>query len=303
MPSARVAAIEGATATSRDARPSELLSLFGCHSKHPLLMCRNHIKGESNDVVEAGIRHWRRQFANDTDFVRHSQLHRRHDTCALVGSSYNLMKHEFGDEIDAHDLVVRLNDPPVKGFENHVGRRPADISIYNLAVAKARNCAKPPRNESLMVHCSFTFTNPDVSSVKLQADARCVSETWKKYGLKTLTLSKYVLFTAERALTYMYQRAGKKKSSKTMKASCGMRSIIFLLPLCRNLHLYGFGGTEDDEPYKYYVKILTRDLYQKAAHDFVGETRFIDALASGHLNRSNFFGLPWKEIGKLVVHR
>ena len=294
--------------TDRKGRPTKRSNILGCQSKQPLLLCRNHIAAKSDDVVEARVPHWRYRLANETDFVRQPQLRRRHDKCALVGSSYNLMKHEFGDEIDAHDLVIRLNDPPVNGFEKHVGHRPADISIYNFLVARKQGCAKPPRNGSLMVHCSFypykkaRNVNPDWLA-NMQADIQCVSDTWKKYGLKTFTMSKYVLSTAQRALTYMNEQAG-KKTSATVKASCGMRSITFLLPLCRNLHLYGFGGTHNDEPYKYYLKVSTRDFYKRAPHDFLQETRFIDALASGRLNQSEFFGQSSQEIiGRLIVHR
>eukprot|EP00899_Mesostigma_viride_P002010 jgi/Mesvir1/1180/Mv17676-RA.1 len=44
-------------------------------------------------------------------------------SCALVGSSDALLSCGKGREIDAHDIVIRLNDAPTKGFEDHVGRR------------------------------------------------------------------------------------------------------------------------------------------------------------------------------------
>jgi len=36
--------------------------------------------------------------------------------CAVVGSSGSLLYARLGDEIDAHDVVIRYNTAPMKGF-------------------------------------------------------------------------------------------------------------------------------------------------------------------------------------------
>ena len=46
-----------------------------------------------------------------------------HDTCALVGNSGSLMKHNYGDEIDEHNVVMRFNLAPTVGYEKHVGTK------------------------------------------------------------------------------------------------------------------------------------------------------------------------------------
>ena len=48
---------------------------------------------------------------------------------------------------------------------------------------------------------------------------------------------------------------------KAYRPTCGLRSIIFLMGLCQNLHLYGFGGTTDTDPYEYYSKSTTKHMY------------------------------------------
>jgi hypothetical protein len=45
----------------------------------------------------------------------------RFNTCAVVSSASSLKKHKFGQEIDAHDAVFRLNHAPTTGFEDIVG--------------------------------------------------------------------------------------------------------------------------------------------------------------------------------------
>lgn len=43
--------------------------------------------------------------------------------CAVVSSSGALLDHEYGSAIDSADVVFRLNDAPLTGFEKYVGSR------------------------------------------------------------------------------------------------------------------------------------------------------------------------------------
>ena len=44
-------------------------------------------------------------------------------SCALVGLGDNLLEHEKGEEIDNHDVVIRMARAPMKGFEKYIGTR------------------------------------------------------------------------------------------------------------------------------------------------------------------------------------
>lgn len=43
-------------------------------------------------------------------------------SCAFIGTGEQLLQAEFGPEIDAHDTVIRYNNP-IKGYEKHVGTK------------------------------------------------------------------------------------------------------------------------------------------------------------------------------------
>jgi hypothetical protein len=47
----------------------------------------------------------------------------RWGSCAVVGSSAALLASSLGSRIDAHDTIIRMNEAPVTGFEQHVGAR------------------------------------------------------------------------------------------------------------------------------------------------------------------------------------
>lgn len=51
-------------------------------------------------------------------------------TCACVGSSPILLEHEHGKLIDSYDIVIRMNDSRIKGYEKHTGKK-TDIRVMN----------------------------------------------------------------------------------------------------------------------------------------------------------------------------
>jgi len=67
----------------------------------------------------------------DDDFVkllsRSSFLEREggvcHKTCAIVGNSGTMLSKIQGEEIDAHEAVMRINYPPTRRFEKQVGTK------------------------------------------------------------------------------------------------------------------------------------------------------------------------------------
>jgi alpha-N-acetyl-neuraminate alpha-2,8-sialyltransferase (sialyltransferase 8B)/alpha-N-acetyl-neuraminate alpha-2,8-sialyltransferase (sialyltransferase 8D) len=55
-------------------------------------------------------------------------------SCALVGSSPELLRGRMGEEIDAHELVMRFNNAPVGGFEELVGSRTTVRVVNTLSL-------------------------------------------------------------------------------------------------------------------------------------------------------------------------
>jgi hypothetical protein len=55
-------------------------------------------------------------------------------SCAVVGASGNLRGSGFGREIDAHDVVMRINLAPTHGFEEDVGGRTTHYLVTQLVL-------------------------------------------------------------------------------------------------------------------------------------------------------------------------
>lgn len=52
-------------------------------------------------------------------------------SCALVGNSRSMLTQDRGAEIDAHEVVLRLNQAPTAAFETYVGAKTTHRLVNN----------------------------------------------------------------------------------------------------------------------------------------------------------------------------
>eukprot|EP00951_Prasinocladus_malaysianus_P045763 scaffold616831_cov43-Prasinocladus_malaysianus.AAC.1 len=60
---------------------------------------------------------------------------RQFQTCAVVGNHGNLLHNSFGEQIDQHEAVFRMNRGPTKGREKHVGSK-TNFRVLNNAESR-----------------------------------------------------------------------------------------------------------------------------------------------------------------------
>ncbi|KAF3435316.1 hypothetical protein FNV43_RR22403 [Rhamnella rubrinervis] len=161
---------------------------------------------------------------------------RQFHTCAVVGNSGDLLKTQFGKEIDSHDAVIRDNEAPVnEKYAKHVGLK----RDFRLVVrGAARNMV--------------TILNGSADEVLI-----IKSVTHKDFNAMIKSITNPV---------YLFQGIVLRRGAK----GTGMKSIELALSMCDIVDIYGFtvdpGYTEwtryFSEPRKGHNPLQGRAYYQ-----------------------------------------
>ncbi|KAL8108948.1 sialyltransferase-like protein 1 [Apium graveolens] len=131
---------------------------------------------------------------------------RQFKTCAVVGNSGDLLKTEFGKEIDSHDAVIRDNEAPVNDkYAKHVGSK----RDFRLVVrGAARNMVK-----------ILDGSTDEVLIIK--------SVTHRDFNAMIKSIPNPV---------YLFQGIVLRRGAK----GTGMKSIELALSMCETVDIYGF---------------------------------------------------------------
>lgn len=130
--------------------------------------------------------------------------------CAIIGSSGHMLNFEHGADIDAHDLVLRFNSAPTKGFEKHVGAK----TTHRLTNTRNFNY-REYKSEHVYVH----MRNSGALSALKRAKAKLPAER-----------------------LYSLHPAWHRFMDRTYKylTTSGLNGIILALHTCLEVKLYGF---------------------------------------------------------------
>lgn len=121
---------------------------------------------------------------------------------AFVGNAPSLKNEGLGEWIDSHDIVIRFNECPVKGFESDVGERtnivvanpylegraPLSFSENGVVVIIVPQTRRPPSPEleQWVNKCGVLFSyTPDI--VQVENIAHMAGLTTGVYGLHLLS--------------------------------------------------------------------------------------------------------------------
>jgi hypothetical protein len=143
-------------------------------------------------------------------------------TCALIGSADNMLKKGWGNQIDAHDFVVRFNSK-MKGFEKDIGFKTDGLWQKDSYVGAIGGTQKPAKYYMIPKIIPKNFKRVDGArvvgySVALPAWRKAITEIYKIY----------------------------KKDKKITKGTPtgGLARMISLMEsgACTRVDIYGFSG-------------------------------------------------------------
>lgn len=159
-------------------------------------------------------------------------------SCALVANSENMLKGKRGADIDAHDTVFRHNTP-VRGFEQHVGKR--STIIWNKSTYQSKSGQGVPE----LAHALLMNIDKVPPSFR--------------YKSKHIFLRAGAANPLARDRRAMYRLLG-RGSRKHPSGGFSRPLNILASKLCTRVDLYGFSGLGGGKYFSKGAKV-------RAAHD------------------------------------
>jgi len=179
-----------------------------------------------------------------------------HGTCAIVGNSGILKKGGYGQSINAHDVVMRINQAPVIGYEEVVGSRTTYRMLNNKWTTvyfedNVPNTDVPGGTSQLARYllkqepANLLFIVSRASTQQFETLATTVQR--RRKDIKTpMLLSSRLVSAARNMLVEFRSSAGgdhdgnPKYSEEELTPSTGLLGVYFLLQSCKHVSVYGF---------------------------------------------------------------
>ncbi|KAM9165329.1 CMP-N-acetylneuraminate-beta-galactosamide-alpha-2,3-sialyltransferase 1 isoform 1-T4 [Pangshura tecta] len=196
--------------------------------------------------------------------------------CAVVGNSGNLRQSQYGQDIDAHDFVLRMNRAPTARFESDVGSKTTHHFVYPESF---RDLAE---NVSMIV---IPFKTLDLRWIVSALTTGTINFTYAPVPRKIKVKRDKILVYHPVFIKYVYdhwlQHHGRYPST-------GILSVIFALHLCDEVDVYGFGADSNGNWHHYWENNAAGGAFrQTMVHDGDFESNITLTLAS--IDKIRFF--------------
>ncbi|XP_029023319.1 CMP-N-acetylneuraminate-beta-galactosamide-alpha-2,3-sialyltransferase 1-like isoform X2 [Betta splendens] len=187
-------------------------------------------------------------------------------TCAVVGNSINLKGSGYGRLIDHHDVIIRINYGPTKGFEADVGNRTTHRVMYPESSMDLDDTTH------LIL---FPFKLRDLEWLIRVFTARFPG---KKYGsLKSVMTGNKDLVMVLNP-TFMKYVHESWLDMKGKYPSTGFITLILALHICGEVDVFGYGADKDGNWSHYFEKLTSKTL-KTGVHPGLHEYEVIGKLA------------------------
>lgn len=187
-------------------------------------------------------------------------------TCAVVSSSGVLNLHRYGQEIDRASMVIRFNEAPTDGFEDHVGAREGwrivnekvlheflgDKNFGKKQDAPGTPLRKMGPGADYLLTCSVCGIGKKMIMDHIDFKEAQVKASKQDYELKLFASD----LSLERLLfSFLHDEYGVRFTSPAGPTT-GAIGMLVALSECDEITAYGMGDSINsaDTPYHYYDK-------------------------------------------------
>jgi hypothetical protein len=174
-------------------------------------------------------------------------------SCAVVGSSSNLIGSNYGSFIDSHQIVFRINDAPVEEqYARDIGNK---VNVWFITSNKVN-----PNNLDfkLSPRCDDKF-------FMIVAHHRELNKSFSKY-YNRIVLWRYPEIIA----------LSEGSADRIGELSSGLKAIYYAMSLCQEVNVFGFGADKSGKRAYYHD---TNQLFNWDAHQPDEQDKLIQELA------------------------
>lgn len=199
--------------------------------------------------------------------------------CVVVGNGGVLKNKTLGEKIDSYDVIIRMNNGPVLGHEEEVGRRTTFRLFYPESVFSDPNHNDPNTTAILTVFkpLDLKWLLELVTGGKIDTNGfwkePALNLIYKPYQIRVL--DPFIIRTAAYELLHFPKVF--PKNQKPKHPTTGIIAITLAFHICHEVHLAGFKYNFSDlkSPLHYYGNATMSLMNKNAYHNVTAEQLFL----------------------------
>ncbi|XP_056905792.1 CMP-N-acetylneuraminate-beta-galactosamide-alpha-2,3-sialyltransferase 4 [Takifugu flavidus] len=204
-------------------------------------------------------------------------------TCVVIGNGFAIKNSSLGNRINKYDVVIRLNEGPVRGYEDDVGNKTTMRFFYPESASHNPDLHKDPNTLMVLV----PFKQQDLRWLKeiLYNEKRVrrgfwrpPPQVWLGDVSKIRVLDPHFLHQTAEMLLHMRQKI--KGRPNLVHPTTGILAVIVALNYCDEVHIAGFGypnSKRESQPIHYFGRDTMMSM-QNSYHDLGHEAEALKRL-------------------------
>ncbi|XP_074855868.1 type 2 lactosamine alpha-2,3-sialyltransferase isoform X2 [Carettochelys insculpta] len=279
-------------------------ALETCLSKPPFLSLLNFQKIHpfvcANDFMKVAVFHGSEKFElpygiRRAEIYFHRALSRLHNCglfneddglscrkCVVVGNGGVLQNKTLGQKIDSYDVVIRMNNGPIIGYEEDVGRKTTFRLFYPESIFSDPIHYDPDTTVVLLVFKphDLKWLWDILSGQKINTNG-----FWKKPALKMIYKPNQIrildpVIIRQTARDWLHFPAKFPRKEKPKHPTTGLIAITLAFHICHEVHLAGFkyNFTDRNSSLHYYGNETMSQMIVNGYHNIAAEQKFLKEL-------------------------